>query len=420
MDNEPDKSASSPVTPAGSEGEVEALFLKLIDTLKPLAEVAEKLAHCHVVEICEPHPDNPSPNIVPMPREWFERAADDMEAIAILLHGAGTLSEGQASKITGLDRVEVRKLADALAALAQPPAGYEDGRPAGWTYSFDDGMGPRQYSVLNPPFPCASKSPPTKHHGSPITEVRAFYYAQPPAGEAVDLAAMREYAVTMTKKHGNPIGTDYEQGQNDMGYRWVHSFDDLPTAHPAEPAAPDGGERERVAKLTYDGDDMLVTAKALERWLQQYPPSTRQERSVEAANAALTAFCLHHQLAALRPAEGLGRLRAEDHGSSAAPIPTGSSSGVADQRSCTCHPSDNPPTPCPKRYALAECLAASEQAVAGEPDKSVRLCPQDRQPCPPGCDSDDLRHCAIEAERTPADTPSTGRGQNPQGKGAKG
>lgn len=28
-------------------------------------------------------------------------------------------------------------------------------------------------------------------------------------------------------------------------------------------------------------------------------------------------------------------------------------------RSCTCHPDDNPPSPCPRKYALAECRRAS-------------------------------------------------------------
>ena len=95
-----------------SEADV-SLLTKLIDTLKPFAEVADAFRQCHVVEICAPTPDNPSRQIMPMPREWFERAADDLEAVAIQLHHRGVLSEGQASKITGLDRVEVRKLADA-------------------------------------------------------------------------------------------------------------------------------------------------------------------------------------------------------------------------------------------------------------------------------------------------------------------
>ena len=27
---------------------------------------------------------------------------------------------------------------------------------------------------------------------------------------------------------------------------------------------------------------------------------------------------------------------------------------------CTCHPSDNPPTPCPQKYAYSECEAARD------------------------------------------------------------
>lgn len=102
-------------TPGPLSAEDVKLLVKLLDTLKPFAEVAEKLKHCHVVEICEPSPDNPSRNIIPMPREWFERAGDDLEYIAIQLHASGVLSEGQTSKITGLGRVEVRREVDRLA-----------------------------------------------------------------------------------------------------------------------------------------------------------------------------------------------------------------------------------------------------------------------------------------------------------------
>ncbi|GAA0212711.1 hypothetical protein QOZ96_001086 [Brevundimonas nasdae] len=102
----------------GETRETVALHLKLLDTLKPFAEVAEKLKHCHVVEICEPTPDNPSRNIMPMPREWFERAGDDLEAIAIRLHADGALSEGQASKLTGMGRIEIRREVDRLAPVA--------------------------------------------------------------------------------------------------------------------------------------------------------------------------------------------------------------------------------------------------------------------------------------------------------------
>jgi hypothetical protein len=38
-------------------------------------------------------------------------------------------------------------------------------------------------------------------------------------------------------------------------------------------------------------------------------------------------------------------------------------------RSCTCHPDDNPPHPCPRKFALSECRAASlvqgTEATAG-------------------------------------------------------
>lgn len=38
-------------------------------------------------------------------------------------------------------------------------------------------------------------------------------------------------------------------------------------------------------------------------------------------------------------------------------------SGIHGQRSCTCHPDDNPPVPCPQKYALTECRAS--QAPVG-------------------------------------------------------
>ena len=32
---------------------------------------------------------------------------------------------------------------------------------------------------------------------------------------------------------------------------------------------------------------------------------------------------------------------------------------IAVERQCTCHPDDNPPRPCPKKYALSECRKAA-------------------------------------------------------------
>jgi hypothetical protein len=40
---------------------------------------------------------------------------------------------------------------------------------------------------------------------------------------------------------------------------------------------------------------------------------------------------------------------------------------TAEPRSCTCHPDDNPPRPCPQKYALSECRAAT-QSVADAQD----------------------------------------------------
>lgn len=37
----------------------------------------------------------------------------------------------------------------------------------------------------------------------------------------------------------------------------------------------------------------------------------------------------------------------------------------SDTRSCTCHPDDNPPVPCPRRYAYSECRR--EALKAGGP-----------------------------------------------------
>lgn len=33
---------------------------------------------------------------------------------------------------------------------------------------------------------------------------------------------------------------------------------------------------------------------------------------------------------------------------------------VREHRPCTCHPDDNPPRPCPRRYAYGECVKAAD------------------------------------------------------------
>lgn len=41
-------------------------------------------------------------------------------------------------------------------------------------------------------------------------------------------------------------------------------------------------------------------------------------------------------------------------------------------RPCTCHPDDNPPKPCPQRYALSECERASELARLQAENEALR------------------------------------------------
>lgn len=37
---------------------------------------------------------------------------------------------------------------------------------------------------------------------------------------------------------------------------------------------------------------------------------------------------------------------------------------MADTRPCTCHPDDNPPVPCPRKYALSDCRQAARTETA--------------------------------------------------------
>lgn len=77
----------------------------------------------------------------------------------------------------------------------------------------------------------------------------------PARAEAQDEGAagsFEERAIMLTKKHGNPVGTDYEQGQNDMGYRMVTMARDADAAlaaaraHPSPTPAADA-DRVRIA-----------------------------------------------------------------------------------------------------------------------------------------------------------------------------
>lgn len=145
--------------------------------------------------------------------------------------------------------------------------------------------------------------------------------AQPPAGEA--MCRFCKGRGWEDDQNWSPRYSDLEQdrveGDGLIRCGWCLGDGIDPSPHTADTAAPDGGERERVARAIAsgfyngnqgydDGNDMMQLSFDM------------------AADAVL----------ALRPAEGLGRLRAEGHGSSAAPIPTGSSSlAVADLQTVT-------------------------------------------------------------------------------------
>lgn len=44
---------------------------------------------------------------------------------------------------------------------------------------------------------------------------------------------------------------------------------------------------------------------------------------------------------------------------------------VPDMRSCTCHPSDNPPRPCPRKYAYTDCVEEVRQAAYNQALKGI-------------------------------------------------
>lgn len=59
----------------------------------------------------------------------------------------------------------------------------------------------------------------------------------------------------------------------------------------ARPAAPtqSAAQTGEVDSAKACGDRMVRVADALMPWLKNYPPSTRRERAIEAANAAISA-----------------------------------------------------------------------------------------------------------------------------------
>lgn len=65
---------------------------------------------------------------------------------------------------------------------------------------------------------------------SHLIEECAYPTHPAPASDEL-LEALEAWAVKVTAKHGNPNGTDYEQGQNDMGFRVVSYLRSLRAKH---------------------------------------------------------------------------------------------------------------------------------------------------------------------------------------------
>lgn len=55
------------------------------------------------------------------------------------------------------------------------------------------------------------------------------------------------------------------------------------------------------------------------------------------------------------------------------PVPRVVLSQGLDSRPCTCHPDDNPPVPCPRKFALSECRKAAGVRVLTDFTESMAL-----------------------------------------------
>ena len=68
-----------------------------------------------------------------------------------------------------------------------------------------------------------------------------------------------------------------------------------------------------------------------------------------------------------------------------------------DERSCTCHPDDNPPVPCPKKYAITECRKAASRVPAKEqPGEQKWIAVEERLPDEDEGGSDDVLVWTLE------------------------
>ncbi len=81
------------------------------------------------------------------------------------------------------------------------------------------------------------------------------------------------------------------------------------------------------------------------------------------------------------------------------PQPT-RATAARDDRPCTCHPADNPPRPCPRKYAYSECVKAAAAPVSGDAREFVRnwVCNGTDEEMQPAIKAFDAALTAAEAE----------------------
>ena len=92
------------------------------------------------------------------------------------------------------------------------------------------------------------------------------------------------------------------------------TLDDLCRIPSSAPTTRETADHAELLAGEACGDRMLAVADALMPWLKNYPPSTRRERAIEAANAAIAASCapLLSEIAALRGERDTWKAMAEN------------------------------------------------------------------------------------------------------------
>ena len=107
----------------------------------------------------------------------------------------------------------------------------------------------------------------------------------PAEGVVVPLEPMPEMLAAFWRQKNTGSQVPGETGDDRSDYA---AYRAMLAARPAAPTQSAAQTRE-VDSAKACGDRMVRVADALMPWLKNYPPSTRRERAIEAANAAISA-----------------------------------------------------------------------------------------------------------------------------------